>query len=80
MACGGIDPRLAFCGDRISSNFLFLTHNFSSRYAIKPIKGSKDLDGSLDSKKGLLGWRPGSGKLGHKDETCPHYDIIQRKP
>jgi len=33
--------------------FWFLIHNFGSRYARKPIKGSKDLDDSLVSKKKL---------------------------
>jgi len=31
--------------------FCLLWHNFDSRYARKPIKGSKDSDDSLDSKR-----------------------------
>jgi len=54
-----------------------LRHNFGSRYASKPVKGSKDLDDRLDSKKtlsqnnGSLTWRPGSDNLSHKDENMP---------
>jgi len=77
-------PRLAFVGLEFVPNFCLLSHNSGSRYARKPIKGSKDLDDSLVSKKlepknGLLGWRPGPGNLSHKDaKTCPHYDITHK--
>ena len=45
--------------------------------ARKPIKGSKDSDDNLVSKKtlshkiGSLIWRPGLGKVGQKDEKTP---------
>jgi len=44
-------PQVSICGVRIFTNYCFLSHNFGSRYANKPIKGSKDSDDSLDSKK-----------------------------
>jgi len=53
-------------GVEIFTNFWFLAHNFGSRYARKTLKGSKDADHSLVSKKNLsqkygsLGWGPGS--------------------
>jgi len=50
MAWGGMHPRLAFVGVQFLP-ILFLSHNFGSRYASKPIKGSKDPDDSLDSIK-----------------------------
>jgi len=56
---------------------LFLSLNFGSRYARKPIKGSKDSDHSLDSKKILiqkmfsLGWHPGPGKVDQKGKNMP---------
>jgi len=37
------------CWTQIFTQFLVLHHNFGSRYARKPTKGSKDLDNSLDS-------------------------------
>jgi len=40
-----------FVGFKFLLNFWFLNHNFSSRYASKPIKPSKDLDDSLDFEK-----------------------------
>jgi len=48
---GVIHPRLAFVGVEIFTNFWFLAHNFGSRYARKSIKGSKDVDFGLLSKK-----------------------------
>jgi len=59
------------------TNFWLLGYQFRSRYARKPIKGSKDSDDNLVSKKtlsqkiGSLLWRPGSGKVGQKDEKAP---------
>jgi len=50
---GVIHPRLAFLGAEILTTFCFLCHNFDSRYARKPIKGSKYSDDSLVSKKNL---------------------------
>jgi len=63
-------PRWALVGLGIFTNFWLLGHNFGSRYARKPIKGSKDLDHSLVSHTtlshniGSLDWRPGPGKCG----------------
>jgi len=48
---GVINPRLAFVVVEILTTLLFLCHNFGSRYAIKLIKGSKDSDDRLASKK-----------------------------
>jgi len=50
----------------------FLSHNFGSRYASKPINNSKDTDYSLVYKKNaLLDWRPAPGTLGQKGESMP---------
>jgi len=46
---GVIHSRLAFVGVQIFTNFLFMGHNFGSRYARKPIKGFKDSHDSLVS-------------------------------
>jgi len=46
-------PWVSICADIIFTNFCFLSHNFGTRYASKPIKGSKDSDGSLIPKKTL---------------------------
>jgi len=52
------------------------------------MKGSKDSDDILDSKKNLsqkngiliLGWHPGPEvKLTKKAKTCPHYDNTHKK-
>jgi len=49
-----------------------MSHNFSSRYARKSFKGSKDADFDLVSHKilsqnnGPIDWGPGSGKGGQK--------------
>ena len=48
---GVMHPRLAFVGVEILTNFCFLGHSFGSRHARKPIKGCKDSDNSLISKK-----------------------------
>jgi len=61
-------------GVQILTNFLFWGHNFGSKYGTKPIKGSKDSDGSLknlEPKIGSLDWRPGPGKVGHKNAETP---------
>jgi len=56
----------------------FLWDNFGSRNARKPIKGSKDSDGSLvltknlNEKIGSFDWRPGPRKLGKKTRKHPH--------
>jgi len=56
---------LPFVGIDFLPKFGFLSHNFGSRNAIKPNKGSKDLNYSLISNKmlsqkiGSLCWRPG---------------------
>ena len=68
------------------TNFCFLSHNFGSRYARKPIKSSKDSEHVLVSKKSLKqktarSWRPGPGNLSQKGaKTCPHYDVTHTKP
>jgi len=43
--------KVTFCGSQIFTHFCFLSHNLYSRYARKPIKGSKDSDYSLVSNK-----------------------------
>jgi len=52
-ARGPLGPSCYATGQRLCVynffQFLFLSHNFGSRYARKPIKGSKDSDDSLDS-------------------------------
>jgi len=48
---GVIHPRLEFVGVGILTTFLFLWHNFDSRYARKSIKGSENSCDSLVSKK-----------------------------
>jgi len=75
---GVVHSRLEFVGVEILTTFLFLWHNFGSRYARKPIKSSKDSDDSLISKKNLsqkigsLAWRLGPGKAGHEMQKHPH--------
>jgi len=70
-------PGSAFVGVESFTDFLFFSHNFASRYTRKPMKGSKDSDDNLDSKKklkpknGSLSWRPGPGKLSPKHENMP---------
>ena len=74
---GVIHPRLEFAQVEILTTFCFLWHNFGSRYARKPIKGSKDSDDSLASKQNLsqkfgsFDWRPWPGKVGHKSAKTP---------
>jgi len=46
-------PEVSVCGPRIFPNFCFFSHNFGSKYASKALKGSKDSDDSLQSKKFL---------------------------
>jgi len=58
---GVIHPRLEFVGAEILTIFCFSWHNFSSRYARKPINGSKDSYDSLVSKTNL------SQKIGSLD-------------
>jgi len=48
---GVIYPGSTFVAVEFLSIFFILSHNFGSRYAINPIKGSEDSDDSLDSKK-----------------------------
>jgi len=73
---GGLYPDQRLWKDNFT-NFLFLSHNFGSRYARKPLNGCKDLDDTLDSKttlgqkNGILGWRPGAGKVGKKNAKSP---------
>jgi len=63
-----------------------LGRNFGFRHARKPIKGSKDWDGSLVSKTtlrpkiGSLDWSPGSGKVGQKTQKHPQLWRSTREP
>jgi len=50
---GVIYPGSAYVGVKFLINFCFLSNSIGSRYARKPIKGSKDSDDNLDSKKNL---------------------------
>ena len=77
---GVIHPSLEFVGVEILTTFWFLCHNFSPRYARKPIKGSKDSDDSLVSKNKfepknwLIGLAPRAGvlgKVGHNNAKTP---------
>jgi len=69
---GVIHFRLEFAGVEMLTTFWFLWHNFGSRYARMPIKGSKHSNDGLVSKKnlgqkiGLFVWRLEPGKVGHK--------------
>jgi len=79
MPTGRIYPGI--CGDGIFTNFLFLSHNFCSVNVGKPIKGSKDSDDSLDSKKNvshkIARWVSSQGpvKLAENSKTCSHCDV-----
>ena len=72
---GVIQLRFPFVGVEIFTIFQFLWHSFGSRYARKPIKGSKDSDDSIVSKKNLrdkigsLDWSAGTQKLGQKNRN-----------
>jgi len=59
-----IKPRFPFVGVEILTTFWFLWHHFGSRYARKPIKGSKVSDDSLVSTKT---W----------EKKCTHYIGVQ---
>jgi len=59
MARGAFLLTVAFVRVQFFTNFCFLIHDFGSRYARNPIKGSKDSDDNLVSKKNL------SQKLAH---------------
>jgi len=58
-------PQISVFGSKILTIFWFLSHNFTSRYASKSVKGSKDSISSQESKKTLskknfvLAWGPG---------------------
>jgi len=72
-----LSPQVRVCRGRNFDHFWFLWHNFGSRYARKPIKGSKDSYDSLVSitdlneKIGSLDWRLGPSKVGHKNAKTP---------
>jgi len=51
MAMGVIYPGSAFVGAKFLPIFVFLSHNFGSKYPRKSIKGSMDSDDILDPKK-----------------------------
>jgi len=81
-----IHPNLAFEGEEMFANFCFLAHDFGSRYARKPLKGSNDMDHSLVFKKTranniLIGLGPRARYTWPKDrKKCPHFYVIPRKP
>jgi len=68
---GVIHPRLTSVRANIFTKFCVLADNFGSRNARKSIKGSKDADHSLVSKKCSLDWRLGPGKDGQKNANPP---------
>jgi len=51
MARGAFCVTLAFVGVQFFTKSVILIHDFDSRYARKPIKGSKDSEDNLVSKK-----------------------------
>jgi len=53
MQTGCYTPQGSVCRGRKFDHFSFLWHNVGSSYARKPIKGSKDSDDSLVSRKKL---------------------------
>jgi len=63
------------------SKIVFLSHNFSSRYAIKPIKDSRYADYNLVSKKKKNSWVSAQNQvyLAKKAKRCPHCDITHRE-
>jgi len=63
---GVIQLRFPFVRVEILTTFCFLWHNFGSRYARKPIKGSKDSDDNLVPKQNL------SQKIGSAIKTQKH--------
>jgi len=75
---GVIHLRFPFVGVEIWTTFWFLWHNFGFRYSRKPIKGYKDSDDCLVSKKNLsekigsLDWRLRPRKVGQKKQKYPH--------
>ena len=77
---GVIHPRLTSVRANIFTKFCVLADNFGSRNARKSIKGSKDADHSLVSKKCSLDWRLGPGKDGQKNATPPHLWLPPREP
>jgi len=88
LSSESFDPQIGFLA-YLESKCLVLhyySHNFGSRYASKPINGSKDLDDSLDSKINLSQkmacWVGPHGQVSSatRAKTCPHYDVTQRKP
>ena len=84
---GVIQLRFPFVWVEVLTTFCFLWHNFSSRYARKPIKGSRDSDDNLVSKKNwgkklvYRIWRGWPRKLSQNNEidtlTC---DSSTREP
>jgi len=58
----------------------FLSHNFSSRYARKSNKGSKDTDFGIVSKKGSLDCPTGPDEVGQKFQNTSTYDVPHREP
>jgi len=74
---GVIQALVSFLGVEILTTFWFLWYNFWSRYARKPIKGSKNSWDNLISKKylgqnvGPFHGRPGPRKVGHKNAKTP---------
>jgi len=64
---------------------IFLSHNYISGSGRISIKGSKEEDHSLVSRKHLSQknhfwvWRLETGKLGQKSKACPHCYVTQKK-
>jgi len=65
---------------------VFFSHNSGSRYARRTIKGFKDADDHLVSKKilnqknGSLAWRTGPDNCHQNGKTCTHCGVTNRKP
>ena len=79
---GCVPTQIGVCGVGIFTNFCFFIHNVGCRYARKLFKGSKDADFCLVSEKNLsqknesMGWGPGPGKGGQKNEKTLPLDIL----
>jgi len=73
---GVIHPRLEFVGAENLTTYWFLRHNFGSRYARKPTKGSKDSCGSLVTTqtwaKKLAHWIGAYGRVKQAIKTLKH--------
>jgi len=81
---GVIYPRLAFVCVEIFVNFCFLAHDFGSRYARKPLKGSNDADHNLFSKQNLIQnifhWVGAQGQVKLAPKSQKHTLIVTSSP